>query len=146
MIRICEIDIMFITHRNPRNSRNWFRYETFIHLFEFKGFSTWEKRDAIFLCWLLLHRHLSTQPTRDARSAQIRLASPSSECQLSRSDAGTQITDFFAIPQILSPRFRCVTSLTSPDLNSYLGFLFWHLWMTHPLSARVNTCVNVAPN
>ena len=24
---------------------NWFRYETFIHLFEFKGFSTWGERE-----------------------------------------------------------------------------------------------------
>ena len=46
----------------------------------------------------------------------------------------------------LSPRFRCVTSPKYPGSNSYLGFLLWHLWMTHPLRARVNTCVNVAPN
>ena len=45
MIRICEIDIMFIKiYRNPK-TRNWFRYETFIHLFEFKGFSTWGERE-----------------------------------------------------------------------------------------------------
>ena len=37
MIRICEIDI---GNLKTRNSRNWFRYETFIHLFEFKGFLT----------------------------------------------------------------------------------------------------------
>ena len=37
----------------------------------------------------------------------------------------------------------CVTSLISLGHNSYLGFLFWHLWMRHPLRARVNTCVNV---
>ena len=30
--------------------------------------------------------------------------------------------------------------------HSLLGFLFWHLWMTHSLRVRVNTCVNVAPN
>ena len=37
----CEIDI-----GNPktRNSRNWFRYETFIQLFEFKDFPTWGER------------------------------------------------------------------------------------------------------
>ena len=76
MIRICEIDIMFINiYRNPK-TRNWFRYETFIHLFEFKGFSIWGERYTIFLCWLLLHRQLSTQTTRGARSAQIRLRSP----------------------------------------------------------------------
>ena len=46
----------------------------------------------------------------------------------------------------LSPRFWCVMSPKYPGPNSYLGFLFWHLWMTNPLRARVNTCVNVAPN
>ena len=30
-----------------------------------------------------------------------------------------------------------------PCLNSYLGFLIWHLWMTHPLRARVNICAHV---
>ena len=46
----------------------------------------------------------------------------------------------------LSPHFQCVTSPKYPGLNSYLGFLFWHLWMTHPLHTCVNICVNVAPN
>ena len=27
--------------------------------------------------------------------------------------------------------------------KSYLGFLFWHLWMTHPPRARVKTCAQV---
>ena len=90
---------MFIKiYRNPK-TRNWSRYETFIHLFEFKGFSTWGERDTIFLCWLLLHRQLSIQPTRGARSAQIRLASPSSESRLSRSEAGTQLSAFSQIPK-----------------------------------------------
>ena len=134
---------MFINiYRNPK-TRNWFRYETFIHLFEFKGFSTWGERDTISLCWLLLHRQLSTQPTRGTRSAQIRLASPSSESRLSRSEAGTQLTAFSQILKILSPRFRCMTSLISPGLNSSLGFLFWYLWMTHPLRARANTCAHI---
>ena len=44
------------------------------------------------------------------------------------------------------PTLPGMTSHTSPGRNSYLGFLFWHIWMTHPLCARVNTCVNVAPN
>ena len=136
---------MFINiYRNPK-TRNWFRYATFIHLFKFKGFSTWE-RDTIFLCWLLLHRQLSTQPTRGARSAQSCLASAGPESQLSSSEAGTQLTAFSQIPKILSPWFRHMTSFTSPGHNSYLGFLFWRLWMTHPFYARMNTCINVAPN
>ena len=97
---------------------------------EFKGFSTWGERDTIFLRWLLLHRQLSTQPTRGARRTQSRLASPSSE--------RNSTNCFFSN---LSPRFPCVTSPKYPGLNSYLGFLFWHLWMTHPLRTRGNTCV-----
>ena len=61
------------------------------------------ERDTIFLCWLLLHRQLSTQPTRGARSAQIRMASPRSESQPSRSDAGTQLTDFSLTPKNPQP-------------------------------------------
>ena len=53
MIRICEIDIMFINiYRNPK-TWNWFRYKTFI-AFELKVIQH-EERDTIFLCWLLLH-------------------------------------------------------------------------------------------
>ena len=90
---------MFINiYRNPK-TRNWFRYKTFIHLFEFKGYLKWGERDTIFLCWLLLHRQLSTQPTHGACSAQIHLASPSSESWLSCSEAGTQLTAFSQIPK-----------------------------------------------
>ena len=121
-------------YRNPK-TRNWFRYETFIHLFGFKGYSTWGERYTIFLCWLLLHRQLSTQPTRGARSAQIRLASPSSESRLSRSEAGTQLTAFSQIPKILSPRFRCVTSLTSPGPIPIWDFYF-DISDRHIVSAR----------
>ena len=134
---------MFINiYRNPK-TRNWFRYETFIHLFEFKGFSTWGERDSIFLCWLLLHRQLSTQRTHGARSAQFRLASPSSESRLSRSEVGTQLTAFSQISAHASGAWRHSHPLVP---KSYLGFLFWHLWMTHPLHTRVNTSVNIVPN
>ena len=141
MIRICEMYI-FIGNLKTRN------YEIGSgtkRLFTFLGLKVlpWGERDTILLCWLLLHRQLSTQTTRGARSAQSRLASPSSESQPSPSEAGTQQTAFFSN---FSPRFLCVTSPKFPGPNSYLGFLFWHLWMTHPLRARVNTCVNVAPN
>ena len=102
------------------------------------------ERDTIFLCWQLLHRQLSTQPTRGARSAQSRLASPRFQSQLSRSEAGTQLAAFSQIPKSSAhASVHDVIHLHSPI--SYLGFLFWHLWMTHPLRARVNTCINVAP-
>ena len=97
-----------IEYRNPetRKTQNWFRYETLIHLFEFKGFSTWGERDTIFLCWMLLHRQLSTQPTRRTRSAQSRLASPSSESQPSSSEAGTRLTAFSQISAHASGAWR----------------------------------------
>ena len=114
---------MFINiYRNPK-TRNWFRYETFIHLFELKGFSTRGERDTIFLCWLLLHRQLSTQPTRSARSAQSRLALPRSESTFFFPGRNSTLS-FFSNPQILSPRVRCMTSFTPPGLISYLGFYF----------------------
>ena len=36
-----------------------------------------------------------------------------------------------------------MTSFTSPGHNSYLGFLFWHLWIIHPTHARINTSAHV---
>ena len=53
------------------------------------------------------------------------LASAGPESQPSRSDAETQQTAFSQISAHASGAWRP---------NSYLGFLFWHLWMTHPLS------------
>ena len=48
---------------------------------------------------------------------------------------------FIKSPKILRARFRCMTSFTSPTF--YLGFLFWHLWMTHPPRARIDTNIYI---
>ena len=141
IIQMCEIDI---TNLKTRNSRNWFRYEIFYYLWV-KGFSTWGERDISFLCWLLLHHQLSTQPMRGARSTQNRLASPRSESQPSLSDAGTQHTAFSRIPKS-SPHASGHDVIPLLSLIYYLGILFWHMWMTHPPRVRVDPCVNVAPN
>ena len=141
-----DVHKMFINiYRNPK-TWDWFRYETFFHLFEFKGFSTRGKRDAIFLCWLLLHRQLSAQPTRSARSAPIRLASPSSERRLSRSDAGTQLTAFSQIPKSsahTSGAWRHSLPLVLiPIWDFYFDIFEWHI-----LSARAWTpALMFAPN
>ena len=144
---------MFINiYRNPKK-RNWFRYETFIHLFEFKGFSTWGERDThthtIFLCWLLLHRQLSTQPWRGTRSAQSRLASHSSESQPSSSEARTQLTAFSKISAHASGAWRHPNTLVLiPIWDFYIDISEWHIlsaraWtpalmlrLTHALSER----------
>ena len=111
MMRICEMDI-----GNPKyNTLRLLSSGTKLFItFEFKGYDMRRERDTIFLCWLLL------QPTCGARSAQSRLASPSTESQ--PSEAGTQLTAFFSN---LIPRFWCLTSPKYPGLNSYLGLLFW---------------------
>ena len=103
--------------------------------FEFKGFSTWGDRDTIFLCWLLLYRQLSTQPMRGARSAQSRLASPSSENQTSSSEAGTQHTAFSQISAHASGAWRHPnTPVPIPICDFYFDISYWHI-----LSARAWT-------
>ena len=107
----------------------------FIHLFKFKGFSTWGERDTIFLYWLLLHCQLSTQPTRGARSAQSRLASPRSESQSSRSDAGTHLTAFSQIPAPVSGAWRHSRPRVPISIwDFYFDISEWHI-----LSARAWT-------
>ena len=89
------------------------------------------ERDTIFLCWLLLHRQLSTRPTRGARSAQSRLASPSSESRLSRSAVGTQQTDFSQISAHASGAWRHLYPLVSiPIWDFYFDISEWHILST----------------
>ena len=93
------------------------------------------ERDTIFLCRLLLHRQLSTQPTRSARSAQIRLASPSSESQLSSSEARTQLTAVSQISALASGAWRQPNTLVPIPLGDvYFDISEWHI-----LSARAWT-------
>ena len=48
----------------------------------------------------------------------------------------SQLTAFFQIPQILSASGHDVIHVPGPI--SYLGFLLWHLWLSHPPRTRVN--------
>ena len=115
-----------------------------------KGYSTWEERDTIFLCWLLLYRQLSTQPTRGTPSAPIRLASPSFESRLSRSKAGTQLLLFSNPPN--PQRFRAwrhsPPTVPFPLWDFYFDISEWHilsacawtpalmLYLTNPCTKR----------
>ena len=95
------------------------------------------ERHTIFLCWLLLHRQLSTQHTPGARSAQIRLASPSSESQLSRSEAGTQLTAFSQI----SAHASCAWRHPHPLVSIPIWDFYFNISESHILSARAWTPV-----
>ena len=87
------------------------------------------EKDTIFLCWLLLHRQLSTQPTRGARSAQSHLASPSSESSPSSSKAGTQLTAFSQISAHASGAWRHPNILVQiPIWDFYFDISEWHIF------------------
>ena len=129
---MCETDIgnlKFTTFTKLVQVRNFI-------IFQLKVIRHEEReRHTIFLCWLLLHRQLSTQPTRGARSAQIRLASPTSECRLSLSDAGTQLTAFSQISAHASGAWRHPHGLVSiPIWDFYFDISEWHI-----ISARAWT-------
>ena len=109
-----------------------------------KGYSTWGERERHNLSMLTDFIPLALNPTNARRPWRTKLSGLAQVWISTLSFVGRNSTHCFF--SNLSPRFRCVTSPTSPGPNTYLGFLFWHLWMTHPLRARVNTCVNVAPN
>ena len=95
------------------------------------------ERHTIFLCWLLLHRQLSTQPMRGARSAQIRLPSPSSQWRLSRSHVGTQLTAFLKSQPTLP--VRDVTHIPWSQFLSRI-FILKSLNDTSSLHARKHLC------
>ena len=96
--------------------------------FKLKGFSTWGERDTISLCWLLLHHQLSTQPMHGARSAQSRLASPSSESQPSSSKMGTQLTAFSQISAHTSSVWcHSNTPVSIPIWDFYFDISEWHI-------------------
>ena len=141
MIRTREIDIFIPirktfpnvhTHTGIRKTRNWFRYETFYYPFEFKVFRN-EERETQFLSILTFPSNPTTQTTG--------LASANSENRLSCSEFKSQLTVcfcFFSNSRILSASGHDVIHV--PDFICYLGFLLWHLWLSHPPPTHVNTC------
>ena len=112
------------------------KYMRFMKLVQVQNFITFlslkvirhEERDTIFLCWLLLHRQLSTQPTRGVRSAQSRLASPSSESQPSSSEVGTQLTAFSQTSAHASGAWRHPNILILISIwDFYFDISEWHI-------------------
>ena len=59
----------------------------------------------------------------------------------------TQLTDFFKIPKILPACASDAWRHSHPLVDLSIGFLFWHLWTTHPPRARALTpALKFAPN
>ena len=126
-----ECSQMFINIgiRKTRNNYDflflfWFRYETFIYLFELKVFRH-EERETQFLSMLTFPSDprckLLVWPRR---APKIDLLRPSPNLN----------SVFFQIPKSSAHRFRAWRH------SRTRFFLLWHLWLSHPPRARVNSC------
>ena len=127
-----------------RKTRNWFRYKTFIYLFEFKVFRH-EERETQFLTMPTVHtssaRNSLTQQTRSTfRRPQLVPPWRAPKIVLLRPSSNLNSLFFFKFqnPQPIASGHDVIHV---PGLISYLEFLLWHLWLSHPPSARVNTCI-----
>ena len=146
MIRICEIDIMFIkcseTYIGIRKHEIGSGMKLLFTFLSLKVFRHEERETQSFYadCFYIV----SSQPNQRAALVAHKFVWSRPALNVDSLVRRQELNSLlFSNPKILSPHFQCVTSLTSPGSDSYLGFLFWHLWMTHPLRVRVNTCDNI---
>ena len=89
------------------------------------------ERHNLFLCWLF---HL-TPPCVAPRRKLLVWPRRAPKIDLPKS----QLTAFFKSqnPQPISSRHDVIPI---PNPISYLGFLLWHLWLSHPPHVHINTC------
>ena len=137
---MCEIDI-----GNPK-------YTTFTKLVQVRNFITFElkvirheERERHTQSFYAGCFYICSKPRAAPHLQTTGLASAGPESQPSRSDAGTQLTAFSQIPQILSPRFRCMTSFTPSGPISYLGFILTSVNDASSLHARehLRSCLHL---
>ena len=133
-----------------RKTRNWFKYETFIYRFEFKVFRHEERERLNFLlCWLFVHRQLSTHWLNKraahfidpnwSRFGEIKNRLPSSRLE-------SQLFLFFQIPK--SSALLGITSFTS--VTSPVHFPIWgfycdisdcHICLAREWKPALNVCI-----
>ena len=130
---------MWNVHRESRNTRNWFRYETFIYLFGFKVFRQEEReRHNFFLCWLF---HLNPDTCGTFRRPKVVSPRRGPKINLLRQSPKLNSRFFFKSPK--SSTLPGMTSFTCPVPFYCQGFLLWHLWLSHPPRTRVNSCTQL---
>ena len=130
-----------------RKTRNWFRYETFIYLFEFKVFRHEErereseregererKRETQLLSLLTIPSDLATCGTPPQTTG---LALASSENRLPSSSIESQL--FFQIPKSSAHRFRAWRH-SRPRLHFLSGVFIVTSVIVTSTPTRVNTC------
>ena len=131
---IHRIFIHIYRNQKTRNSRYWFRYETFYYLWV-KGFSTWGERDtqSFFAdCFYIV----SSQPKQRAapEAHKFVLPRPALNVKLSRSEAGTQLSAFLKSqnPQPTLPGMTSFTSLVPfPIWEFYFDICEWRILSAH---------------
>ena len=130
-------------HRNLKNIRNTddSRYETFITFLTFR-FSTRGEGDTIIT--------MLTVPSNPTTCGASRRPNWTDVAQVQKSTRFVQLQIsthcffFQKSPKTLSPSLPGMTSFTFPVISS-LGFLLWHLWLSHPPRVSVNTCAQCVP-
>ena len=131
---------------NPRNTDDFllFRYEMF-NFFWLLVFRHEERDTQFLLCWLFLHR--------PSVNSSAELAGPISTNWPNKRAVHPVAPSWTVLAQVQistncffqkSPNFpaHCFRAWrhSHPSLISYLGLLLWHLWLSHPPCASVNTC------
>ena len=102
-----------------------------------KGFRH-EERERHNLSMLTAFTSSALNLTRGARSTQIRLASPSSECRISRSEAGTQLTAFSQISKS-SAHASGAWRHSHPLVTISIWDFYFDIYEWHILTARAWT-------
>ena len=86
------------------------------------------------LCWPF---HLTQQTRGATRRPQMDWPRPGSKINWPRQEKNLNSLLFQKSPKFQAPCFRAWRH-SNPCLISYLGFLLWNLWLSHPPRASVN--------
>ena len=128
-----------ICHKTKQTKPN--QTETFIPFLTFR-FSTRGERETFFT--------MPTVPSDSTTRGASRIPNwpDPTEAQKSTHFALVQIStnSFFSkITQNLQPIASGHDFIHIPSPISYPGFLLWHLWLSHPPRASMNTCAQCVP-
>ena len=134
-IRIRE---MFICIEIPKHWRlSLVQVRKVYWLLEFSLSRRGERETQFLLCWPF---HLTQQTHGASRRPQTGLTSSSFKSQLASPSFGYQLTAFFPKSPRIPAHHSQAWRHSHPRPIFHLWFLLWHLWLSHPPSASVNTC------
>ena len=140
LIRICEMNIFTPVRKT------FIMFVTFIHRKHSKHIRLLSPGTKLFITFEFKGSGFSIPPPSRAAPVARKFLSPLWAPKVNRllpRQDPSQLTDFFKIPQILRARASGAWRHSHSLVNLSIGFLFWHLWMTHTPCARINTCTQV---